>query len=156
MLCAAWQRLHACPPRARLRLPTTPLAGVTWFNAICAALGADPGPAYRSLLLGLCPGLLKGPFNDAERGAVGLPVAWYDPQHWKPELRAAAEAAAAAAGRAQQLGAVTPAAGTAGVPAEAAAAALAPVGDTEALQELAVRLRAMLGLELSNLQATSS
>lgn len=47
-------------PPTQLPSPIIPaLAGVAWFQAICDSLGVDAGPAFRSLLLELCPDLLK-------------------------------------------------------------------------------------------------
>lgn len=107
----------------------------------------DPGPTFRRLLLDLCPGLLKGPFNDAERQLVGLPAAWYDARLWEPELRDAAAAAVAVASKAEYAGTPAAAAGS-------AAAALAPVTQPERLQQIAARLAAMLDLEVQT--ATSA
>ncbi|GAB4823905.1 hypothetical protein N2152v2_010951 [Parachlorella kessleri] len=66
--------------------------GVSWFQAISDALGVDPGPTFRSLLLELCPDLLKGPFNHDERGVAGLPRSWYDLTLWPQHERQAADA----------------------------------------------------------------
>lgn len=74
---------------------------------------------------------------------MGLPAAWYDARLWEPELRDAAVAAAAAAGKAEQAGVPAAAAGS-------AAAALAPVAQPEKLQQIAARLAAMLDLEVQN------
>ncbi|KAI7842362.1 hypothetical protein COHA_004002 [Chlorella ohadii] len=126
--------------------------GVTWFHAICAGAGVDPGPKFRRLLLELCPGLLKGPFNDAERQLVGLPAAWYDARLWEPELRDVAAAAVAAASKAEYAGAPAVAAGSAA--GSAVAAALAPVAEPEKLRRIAARLATMLDLEVQT--ATSA
>ena len=67
-------------------------AGVAWFQAISDALGVDPGPTFRSLLLELCPDLLKGPFNHDERGVAGLPRSWYDPTLWPQHEQQASQA----------------------------------------------------------------
>lgn len=131
--------------------PTTqPLPNRRRFHAICAGAGADPGPTFRRLLLELCPGLLKGPFNDAERQLVGLPAAWYDARLWEPELRDAAAAAVAAASKAEQAGASSAAAGGAA----GSVAALAPVAQPEKMRQIAARLAAMLDLEVQT--ATSA
>lgn len=113
---------------------------MTWFSSVCAALDADPGPAFRRLLLGLCPGLLKGPFNDAERQRVGLPADWYDPRLWAddPELQAAAEVAVAAAARGDAMASAAAAGG------EGRQALLA---DPAVLGHLAQRLGVLLELE---------
>ena len=124
-----------------------PECPVCRFHAICAGAGVDPGPTFRRLLLDLCPGLLKGPFNDAERQLVGLPAAWYDARLWEPELRDAAAAAVAVASKAEYAGTPAAAAGS-------AAAALAPVTQPERLQQIAARLAAMLDLEVQT--ATSA
>lgn len=122
------------------------------FHAICAGAGVDPGPKFRRLLLELCPGLLKGPFNDAERQLVGLPAAWYDARLWEPELRDVAAAAVAAASKAEYAGAPAVAAGSAA--GSAVAAALAPVAEPEKLRRIAARLATMLDLEVQT--ATSA
>ena len=108
--------------------------GITWFTAICAALGAEPGEAYRQLLLELCPGLLNGPFNEPERQEVGLPREWY--------IGEDLQRAAAAALKQQH---VPPAVGS----------SLAPVADGEQLRQLAARLQLVLGLEVSSPAAAS-
>ena len=111
----------------------TPHAGVAWFRAVCEALAdADPGPAYRALLLDLVPDLLKGPFNDAARQDVGLPNDWYDTRLWPEAQRAEAERRSAAGGG-----------GGGGGP----AAALPPALDLPALLRLRHRLQGMRAAE---------
>jgi uncharacterized ferritin-like protein (DUF455 family) len=56
--------------------------GVTWFGAVCEALGMDPGPTFREAVDRLCPDLLKEPFNHEGRAAVGLDRSWYDRGMW--------------------------------------------------------------------------
>lgn len=115
--------------------------GVAWFSRICAALGVEPGPSFQKLLLTLTPGLLKGPYNDAERQEVGLPQQWYFTALWEPDLRQAAAEVLAAAERGGQP-APLPASMRSGT-------ALAPVREPEKLRQLAARLAAVLDLELA-------
>uniref|UniRef100_A0A1D2A0V9 DUF455 domain-containing protein n=1 Tax=Auxenochlorella protothecoides TaxID=3075 RepID=A0A1D2A0V9_AUXPR len=56
--------------------------GVVWFRGVCAALGADPGHAFRATICTLCPDVLRGPFEAGARAQVGLPPEWYDPGCW--------------------------------------------------------------------------
>ncbi|KAL4444897.1 hypothetical protein ABPG77_003947 [Micractinium sp. CCAP 211/92] len=117
--------------------------GVTWFSAICQALGTEPGAAFRRLLLDYCPGLLKGPFNDGERALVGLQPELYDVRLWpEAEAEAAAAAVAAAAAAEREGRPHTVAASAAG-----AAAAMLPLADERQMRQLAARLGALLGLE---------
>lgn len=129
-----------CPPR-----PPPLLPGVTWFSAICQALGAEPGRAFRGLLLDHCPGLLKGPFNDDERALVGLQPELYDPRLWPATEAEAAVAAVAAAAAAERDGRPHAAAVGGG-----AAVAMLPLADEGRMRELAARLGALLGLEAAN------
>ena len=160
MLPAALPRVHrlrcllAAPASDRAAPPAClPIAGVTWFAAVCAALGQqDPAPAFRALILELCPGLLKGPFNDTERQMVGLQRDWYDAGLWEPEQAAAASAALAAAVAAERAGQPAPAAVP---PGDTSVAALAPVSDPQLLQQLAARLASMLDLEVGNARMAS-
>ena len=101
----------------------------------------EPGPSFQKLLLTLTPGLLKGPYNDAERQEVGLPQQWYFTALWEPDLRQAAAEALAAAERGGQP-APLPASMRSGT-------ALAPVREPEKLRQLAARLAAVLDLELA-------
>jgi hypothetical protein len=111
--------------------------GVAWFGAVCGALGLDPGPEFRRLLLEVCPELLKGPHNHEERENVGLRREWYDVSRWPEEeegMREAAEAAITA-----RLGA------EGGV----AAPAVAPPMPDEELRRLRDRLGAVLAAEVA-------
>lgn len=116
---------------------------MTWFSAICQALGTDPGRAFRRLLLHHCPGLLKGPFNDDERALVGLQPGLYDVRLWPEAEAEAAAAAVAAAAVAEREGRTLVSA----APAGGAAAAMLPLADERQMRQLAARLGAMLDLE---------
>lgn len=120
--------------------------GVTWFTALCAALDCEPGPAFRTLLVELLPGLLKGPFNDVERQVVGLPRELYDINLWPHTEMAAAKAALEAVVAAERAG--EPASVV--VKSEESRTALAPLGDQPRLRQLAARLAAMVDLEMAN------
>jgi len=69
--------------------------GVSWFRAVCTAQEIDPGTAFAATISSLCPDLLKGQFNHAEREEVGLMREWYDESHWTEDMRQAAAAASA-------------------------------------------------------------
>ncbi|KAL4448088.1 hypothetical protein ABPG75_005307 [Micractinium tetrahymenae] len=120
--------------------------GVTWFSAICKALGITPGPAFRRLLLDYCPGLLKGPFNDSERALVGLQPELYDVRLWPAaEAEAAAAAVAAAAVEEREGRPHAAAVGSGG-----GGGAMLPLADERQMRQLAARLGAMLDLEATN------
>lgn len=72
------------PLQAPARHPSPPSKppGVVWFRGVCAALGADPGHAFRATICTLCPDVLRGPFEAGARAQVGLPPEWYDPGCW--------------------------------------------------------------------------
>jgi hypothetical protein len=112
-------------------------AGIAWFSAICDALGMETASTYQRLLLELCPRLLKGPFDDGERQAVGLERELYSTAMWDPALQQAAAEAIAAAERGHppaKLGSPT---------------AVAPLDDVGKLQQLASRLADMLDIEMA-------
>lgn len=144
--------------------------GVAWFRWLCAALGADPGPQFRALLLALCPDLIKGPFNDAGRQEVGLERGWYDVGLWPEGQRQAAAAALEDAKRRSKQAAAAeqepappppqqqqqqePEQGCEGPSSTGAGAAdgrasmLPPASDPQQLQQLRQRLEHLLAVEL--------
>ena len=68
--------------------------GVSWFSAICAAQGVEPGAAFAAALTEMCPDLLRGgSFHHAAREEVGLLREWYDVQRWDEERQGRAEVA---------------------------------------------------------------
>jgi uncharacterized ferritin-like protein (DUF455 family) len=70
--------------------------GVAWFQAFCAAQGADPGRVFAETLTELCPDLLwSGYFNHDAREEVGLLREWYDIESgkWPADLVEKAEVA---------------------------------------------------------------
>jgi uncharacterized ferritin-like protein (DUF455 family) len=56
--------------------------GVYWFSRICESLEIDGRRAFVDTLTRLTPDLLRPPFNDAGRQAVGLPREYYDETLW--------------------------------------------------------------------------
>jgi uncharacterized ferritin-like protein (DUF455 family) len=51
--------------------------GARWFETLCHERGLDPTATFRDLVSRYFTGALKPPFNDAARGAAGLPRAYY-------------------------------------------------------------------------------
>ena len=52
--------------------------GAAWLRAVCAAVGRDPGDAFRDAVARHVPDGLKGPFDRHARERVGLPRQWWD------------------------------------------------------------------------------
>lgn len=53
--------------------------GKRWFDALCAARGLDPAPAFRRLRDECFRGQLKPPFNHEARAKAGLSQGFYEP-----------------------------------------------------------------------------
>ena len=51
--------------------------GVAWLRAVCGASGEDPAAVFGATVRRHVPDGLRGPYNDEDRQAVGLPRAWY-------------------------------------------------------------------------------
>ena len=56
--------------------------GTYWFGLICKVLDDDPREVFVDTLTALTPDLLRPPFNDNAREAVGLPRSYYDETLW--------------------------------------------------------------------------
>ena len=54
-------------------------AGRRWFEAVCAAEGADPEHRFQALVKQYFKGDLKRPFNTPARDRAGMPQDWYEP-----------------------------------------------------------------------------
>lgn len=52
--------------------------GVSWFTALCAVVGVDPGEQFQREISDLCPDLLRPPFHHVAREEVGMVREWYD------------------------------------------------------------------------------
>ena len=61
--------------------------GTYWFSLICDAMEQDGKQVFVDTLTTLTPELLRPPFNDEAREAVGLPKAYYDETLWSDEDR---------------------------------------------------------------------
>ncbi len=61
--------------------------GTYWFGAICGALQQDARSVFVDTLTTLTPELLRPPFNNEAREAVGLPRAYYDENLWSDSDR---------------------------------------------------------------------
>ena len=61
--------------------------GTYWFGAICGALEQDAQSVFVDTLTTLTPELLRPPFNNEAREAVGLPRSYYDENLWSESDR---------------------------------------------------------------------
>lgn len=61
--------------------------GTYWFGAICDSLQQDGRKVFVDTLTTLTPELLRPPFNNEAREAVGLPRAYYDENLWNESER---------------------------------------------------------------------
>ncbi len=61
--------------------------GTYWFGAICNALEQDDRGVFIDVLTSLTPELLRPPFSNEAREAVGLPRQFYDESLWSESDR---------------------------------------------------------------------
>ncbi|HYC02483.1 MAG TPA: ferritin-like domain-containing protein [Azospirillaceae bacterium] len=54
-------------------------AGKRWFDAVAAAIGADPQAHWQHLVRTMFRGELKRPFNEPSRTRADFPADWYEP-----------------------------------------------------------------------------